>query len=159
MAIAVAVAGSQILIFFGISIDDFRVAGGLLMLLMGLNMINGEDSSAHSGTSDEQARFPGADKVAFYLMTFPMTIGPGSIAILIIYAHQVQGISGVITYAVVMIAVLAILGVSLYLGPRIAEHLTATVRGIMTRLMGMLLAAMAIGMITAGLKVLLPGLS
>ena len=144
--------------FFGVPIDDFRVAGGLLMQLMGLNMINGDDSPAHSGTSEEKASFPGAEKVAFYPMTFPMSIGPRSIANLIIYSHQAKGVAGAVSYAVVLLAVLAILGVSLYVAHKIASHLTSTVRSIMTRLMGMLLAAMAIGMITAGLKALLPGL-
>ena len=76
---AFAIVGSAALDFFGISVDDFRVAGGLVVLLIGLNMLNGSDSAAHHGTEAEKASFSDASAVAFYPITFPILVGPGTI--------------------------------------------------------------------------------
>lgn len=83
-----AVSGSAVLSLFGISIDDFRTAGGLVLLLIALNMLQGDGHSSHQGSEDEQDAFPDASSVAFYPLTFPMIIGPGTIATLILFAGQ-----------------------------------------------------------------------
>ncbi len=153
-----AVAGQQVLNFFGISVDDFRVAGGLVVLLIALNMLNGKDSSAHHGTDKEQAHFDAADSVAFYPLTFPILVGPGTITTLILFAQQVKGAGDAVAYAVVFGGITALMALVFWFAPVLGQHLSATMRVIMSRLMGMILAAIAIGMIAAGLKMLLPGL-
>jgi multiple antibiotic resistance protein len=152
-----ALAGRQILNLFGISVDDFRVAGGLVVLLIALNMLNGEQSSSHHGTEGEQEEYPAPQTVAFYPLTFPIIVGPGTITTLIIFAHRVDGTANMVAFAVVFVGLVALLGLVFYNAPALARHLSGTARVIMGRLMGMILAAIAVGMMTDGLKALLPG--
>ncbi|MFD3191336.1 MarC family protein [Sedimentitalea sp. HM32M-2] len=158
MGAIIAVAGSQVLRLFGISIDDFRVAGGLVVLLIGLNMLNGKESSAHHGTTAEQTAFPDPASVAFYPMTFPMLVGPGTITTLILFTHQATSWGQWLSVGAVFLVVVAILGLVLFFAGNLGAYLSATARVIMTRVMGMILAAIAVDMIASGLKTLLPGL-
>ncbi len=155
----VAVAGSAILNFFGISVDAFRVAGGLVLLQIGFHMLNGNNSSAHHGTEHEQAAVAKApaESIAFYPMTFPMLVGPGTMTTLILYAHQAKGATGWITYAACVAVVVGLLAVVFLFAGSIGKHLSTTARTIMTRLMGLILIAIAIEMVADGAKVLLPG--
>lgn len=158
MGAIIAVAGTQVLRLFGISINDFRVAGGIVVLMIGLNMLNGKDSSSHSGTTDEQSSFPDPASVAFYPMAFPMIVGPGTITTLILFSHEAQSPAQWMIVIAVFLIVTAMLGVVLFFAGDLGKHLSTTARVIMTRVMGMILAAIAISMIVSGLKALLPGL-
>ena len=154
-----AAAGTQVLHLFGISVDDFRVAGGLVVLLLALNMLNGQDSSAHHGTASEQEAYPEAETVAFYPLTFPILVGPGTITTLIVYSHQVTDAAHLIAYGTVFLGMIELLTLTFWNAPTLGQHLSGTARVIMSRLMGMILAAIAVGMIMEGLKTLLPGLA
>jgi multiple antibiotic resistance protein len=154
-----AVAGTQVLNLFGISVDEFRVAGGLVVLLIALNMLNGDESKSHHGSSAEKDSFPAPETVAFYPLTFPIIVGPGTITTLIVYAHQVTDLRHAVGFVAVFVGLVALLGVTFYNAPALAQHLSGTARVIMSRLMGMILAAIAVGMLTEGLKAVLPGLA
>ncbi|AVO36935.1 MarC family protein [Pukyongiella litopenaei] len=154
-----ALAGTQLLNLFGISVDDFRVAGGLVVLLIALNMLSGDESSSHHGTDEEKSAYPDPDTVAFYPLTFPIIVGPGTITTLILFAHKIEGPVQMIAYGAVFAAVVALLALTFWNAPMLARHLSGTARVIMSRLMGMILAAIAVGMIVEGLKALLPGLA
>ena len=151
-----AVAGQQALNFFGISVDDFRVAGGLVVLLIGLNMLHGEASSSHAGTEDEQSSYPDAGTVAFYPLTFPILVGPGTITTLILFAHKIENTANLIGFVTVFVGVVGLIALVFWNAPTLGKHMTTTMRVIMSRLMGMILAAIAVAMITDGLKTLLP---
>ena len=158
MGAVFSLAGSAVLKLFGITIADFRTAGGLVLLLIALNMLNGDHSSSHHGSEGEQQNFPDAASVAFYPLTFPIIIGPGTIATLIVFAGQAETAADKIAFGAVFAGLVALLGVVFYFAADIGKHLSETARAIMSRLMGMILAAIAVGMITTGLKDLLPGL-
>ncbi|WP_428925939.1 MarC family protein [Marinibacterium sp. SX1] len=158
MGAVFSLAGSAVLKLFGITIADFRTAGGLVLLLIALNMLNGDHSSSHHGSEGEQENFPDAASVAFYPLTFPIIIGPGTIATLIVFAGQAETAADKIAFGVVFAGLVALLGLVFYFAADIGKHLSETARAIMSRLMGMILAAIAVGMITTGLKDLLPGL-
>ena len=88
--VIIAISGTAILEFFGVSVDAFRVAGGMVLVQIGFVMLNGRRSTAHHGTEREREVMhdSDADNIAFYPMTFPMLVGPGTITTLILYAHQ-----------------------------------------------------------------------
>lgn len=184
MAAIVMVSGTAILGFFGISVDHFRVAGGIVLLMIGLTMLNG-GSPAHEGTPQEKARMraralhpsggvhdepagrpvavavaePETDAdVAFYPLTFPMLLGPGTIASLIVFTGQAGGVPGFLAIVTAVVAVLAILAVVLWFAPAIGNRMSQTLRVIMTRLMGMIIASIAVAMVIEGLLSLLPAL-
>ncbi len=161
MCAVVAVAGRQILDLFNISIDAFRVAGGVVLAGIALNLLNGHAATSHKTTDAEHSasRDLGADDVAFFPLTFPMIVGPGSITTLIVFLHEAGSVANYIAYAAVVAAVLAMLGLTFYFAGDLDKRLSLTLRAIITRIMGMLLLAIAIAMLAQGLLKLLPGLA
>lgn len=155
----ILLGGQSVLALFGVSVDDFRVAGGIVLMMIALGMLNGRGSSAHGGTPAEQSSQQQVEDVSFYPMTFPIIAGPGTITTLIIFAGQAKGAPGWIALVAALAIILLIMVVVLWFAADIGHHMSQTLRTIVTRLMGMILAAIAIGMIAAGAKALLPGLA
>ena len=158
LCLVVALAGTQILGLFGISVSDFRVAGGIVMLMIGLGMLNGSASSAHHGTEAEQASQAERTAIAFYPMSFPMLVGPGTITTIILFTGQAKGVADVTALGLVLAGNLAALGIVLHFAASIGHLMSQTLKVVMIRLMGMILAAIAVDMIAGGIRVLLPGL-
>lgn len=96
--------------------------------------------------------------MSFYPLTFPMMLGPGTITSLIVLTGQAGGASGYLAVAGALLAVLAMLFVVLWFAPTIGSRMSHTLRVIMTRLMGMILAAIAVAMVIDGLLALIPAL-
>ena len=117
MCAVVAVAGTTILGFFGVTVDDFRLAGGLVLLLIGLGMLNGQESTAHRRTPEERAGQHGMDDIAFYPMAFPMIVGPGTITTLVIFFGQAHSTAEYLAVIVAAALVLLALGVVLFFAP------------------------------------------
>lgn len=161
MAGIIMAGGSAILSFFGVGVNDFRVAGGVVLMMIALGMLNG-GSKAHGGNDSEQQhqkQQAATSDVSFYPLTFPMILGPGTITAIIVFTGQAHDVAGYIAVAAALVAVIAVLFVVLWFAPAIGDHMSQTLRVIMTRLMGMILAAIAVQMIVAGLLALLPGLA
>jgi multiple antibiotic resistance protein len=155
----VGLAGQQILAFFDITVDDFRVAGGVVLAGIALHMLNGSGSPAHEGSRQEQAHLDASENIAFYPLTFPMIVGPGGITTLIVFLQQARTPAHHVVYVLVTALVIAMVGAALYFSTAIGRRLSATLRVIMQRLMGMILLAIAVGMMAEGAKALLPGLA
>lgn len=157
LAAVVMLAGAKVLGFFGISVDDFRVAGGIVLFTIGFGMLNGSASPAHHGTKAEQAHHDDLNSLAFYPMAFPMIVGPGTIATILVFTGNAgpQGLTAVGAAAGVVLAALALV---LVFAAQIGRVMSDTLRVITIRLMGMILAAVAVDMTVTGLKALLPGL-
>ncbi|NOC82008.1 NAAT family transporter [Ruegeria atlantica] len=156
---AFALVGSQALGLFGISVNHLRVAGGLVVMMIGLNMLNGNESTSHHGTKGEKEAYPETDTVAFYPLAFPILVGPGTITTLILYAHQVKTTVEAFVFMGVFLVVVGLLLITFWNAAWLAERLSSNARVIMSRFMGMILAAIAVSMIADGLKALLPGLA
>lgn len=156
----IAAAGTTVLDFFGISVNDFRVGGGLVLLLMGLNMLQGERNTAHQGTPVERKFQEELSTISFYPLAFPMAVGPGTITVLILYSFRAgSNMPRVAALVAAVAAVLLILGMVLFFAAAIGHILSQNLRAIITRLMGMILIAIAVSMVAAGLKVLFPALA
>lgn len=166
MCIVIALAGSHIISFFGVSLDSFRVAGGMVLIGIALSMLNGQPITSHERATQEKSANTAAavaegtdDNPAFYPLTFPMIIGPGTIATLIIYSAQARDSARLVSFGVVLLAVLAALFAVLYFAASIGRLLSTKMRVIMARVMGIILAAIAVEMVFAGAKAMLPGLA
>ena len=157
LAAVVMAAGAKVLDFFGIGVDDFRVAGGIVLFSIGLGMLNGSASPAHHGTEDEQAGHAALSSLAFYPMAFPMIVGPGTIATILVLTGN-AGSQGLVAVGAAAALVLAVLALVLAFAAQIGRVMSDTLRVITIRLMGMILAAVAVDMTVTGLKALLPGL-
>jgi multiple antibiotic resistance protein len=159
MCSIILVAGQMIIGFFGITVDQFRVAGGIVLVHIAWSMLNGEGVSSHQGSKDEQSNLSDLSALAFYPITFPMIVGPGTIATLIIYSGHARTLPDLIEIGGIVAIILAMLFVVLFFASSFGKVLSDTMRVIMTRLMGMILLAIAVAMVVDGLKVVLPGLA
>jgi multiple antibiotic resistance protein len=152
-----AFVGEAILKFFGISIPSFRVAAGILLLLMALAMLHAKQStSKHSPEEAEEAA--GQDSVAVVPLTIPLMTGPAAMSTVIIYVNKASGWfdTGFVIASGIVVAF--IVWIALRLATPIASALGKTGMNIVIRVMGLLLAAIAVEFITGGLGKLFPGL-
>lgn len=150
-------AGSRILDFFGITVDDFRISGGLLILFIALSMLHVQPSRAHHA-SEEAEEGKEKDNPGVFPLALPLLAGPGSMTTVIVFAHKAQGMPGLLTCVAVILAVCALIYGTFGVGGGIARWLGATGMNIVTRIMGMLLAAIAVGMMAEGLAGVFPAL-
>ena len=149
--------GQQILDFFGISISSFRVGGGILILFMAIAMLQARPPrTKHAPEETEEAA--AKESIAVVPLALPLLSGPGSISTVIIYSYQSDSWAHIAILVSACILVAALTFLCLYLAIPLSAYLGKTGINIVTRLMGLLLAAVAVEFITAGLMQLLPGL-
>ena len=155
-------AGETLLKALGISIGSFQLAGGILVFLIALNMMNGEGNPV----KPDQEKFdvdhlhgaPPTMAAAVVPIAIPMMIGPGGISTVIIYSSQVTGILQVSAILIAGLFISLFCYLALMAAGRISRLLGDTGLNIMSRIMGMLLAAVAIEIIVNGLRTLFPDL-
>lgn len=155
--IVVCWVGTLVLAFFGISIDALRAAGGLIILLIGLQMLS--NKSDHRHTPDELGDAEARTSIAIVPLAIPIVAGPGTMAAVLVAAQQHPGVLSKVEISVVILGVSALTGLLFSFATPAAKWLGSSGIGVVTRIMGMILTAMAIGMLAEGLKVLLPGLA
>ncbi len=153
-----AVAGSAILSAFGLTVNDFRLAGGLLVLLIALSMVHGSASAQHQPSDKEIGQHSGAQDIAIYPLTIPLLVGPGTIATLIVFGNTALADREILGLALGLAAFLVLLAASLFAAPYLARFLSPKITAIAQRLMGMILAAIAMQMIVASLQTAFKGI-
>jgi len=150
--------GEVLLNFFGITIDSFRVGGGILLLILSISMLHGKNNATRQ-TSEEMQESGEKESVAIVPLSTPLLAGPGAISSVILYS---QKSSSVLHYTLIAADIL-LLGVMLWaafkLTPWISKNISKTGINIFTRLMGLVLAAIAVEFIANGLKGLFPVLA
>lgn len=109
-------AGQAILTIFGLTIDDFCLAGGLIVLLIALAMLHGSSSSQHQPDPDEASKNV-RGSVAVYPLTIPLLVGPGTISTLIVFDHAASLQDAQIGLGVGLFAMIAVLAVALWSAP------------------------------------------
>ncbi|KIC42491.1 MarC family transcriptional regulator [Ruegeria sp. ANG-R] len=146
--IAFAAFGEAVLGFVGISMPAFKVAGGALLFLTALDMLFERRNKRRENRAEEEEH---PDPSVFPL-AIPLIAGPGSIATIILLAGQNPGIQGIAAACAVMLAVMLVVFVFFLAGGLIARILGKTGLNVLTRLLGMLLAALSVQFILDGLK-------
>ena len=150
--------GEPLLAFFGIGIPAFRTGGGLLILLMAISMMHAKQSRVKRSPEEEDADSD-KDEVAVVPLAIPLLAGPGAISLVVVGGQQAANLTDHILISLCIIAVAAIVWLTLLLAEPIGKRLGITGLNIATRIMGLLLSAIAIQMIAEGLRQLFPGLS
>jgi multiple antibiotic resistance protein len=157
-----ALAGLHILEFFGISLASFQVGGGMLLLTSALNMLNAQPAEAKTNTHELE---DGAEKaamgasIAVVPLTIPLLTGPATMSTVVIYADKAKTfwqLGTLVGYGVVVALATAL---CFSLAEPIARFLGKTGINVMTRLMGLILAALAVEVMTDGLTKLFPALA
>jgi len=156
--ILAALIGKYILSFFGISIGSFKIGGGILLMLIAIAMMQGK---YHQGrqTTEEAREAEDKESIAVVPIAIPLLAGPGGISTVIIFAqesfHPVH--IALILLSSLVVAFLAWIALSIA-GP-VSKMMSKTAINIVTRLMGLLLAAISAEFIVGGLAQLLPAFS
>lgn len=158
MVIAVsALAGLKVIEFFGISLASFQVGGGCLLLISSLAMLNAQPAeSKPSDQRDGQEKVDAGASIAVVPLAIPLLTGPATISTVVIYAEKTRflwQLGLMVLYAVV---IALITWAALSASGRIGRVLGRTGINVMTRLMGLILAAMAVELLADGLTKLFP---
>lgn len=143
-------AGEEILSIFGIGIPSFRVAGGIIVLGIGLAMMHA-DSPRSGDQNARDAAEPEKKNVAVVPLAIPLTIGPGAIVTAIVFAHQLSDGAEIVTLVPAVGLVTLLLAVSLFFATPIARLLGDTVMSVMSRILAIILVGIAVEMILTGL--------
>jgi multiple antibiotic resistance protein len=153
-----AVLGDKILAFFSISIPSFQVGGGILLILIAISMMYGKMSEARQ-TREEAAAVAEREAIAIVPLSIPLLAGPGAISSMIIAAQASPGLVGQLSLMLPIGVVCLMVWLALSLSTSIAERMGTIGINIVTRLMGLILAAMAVEFIANGLQGLFPRLA
>lgn len=150
--VAIALVGRQVLGLFGISIDSFRIAGGILLFNIALTMIGGARHASNAGTERERGQMEKIDNPGIYPFTIPMTVGPGAIATLIIFSEQVTTPMRAGLFGAVLMIVIGLLFLALMVAPYLDRMVSQSARTVSIRIMGIILAALAVEFVITGLR-------
>ena len=152
---ASALFGEGILAFFSITIPSFQVGGGILILLIAINMLHAKQS--HSRQTPEEAKtMEERDVIAIVPLSIPLLAGPGAISSMIIAAQDSPTFGAQLSLLMPILVVAILVWLSLQLSSYIAGKLGTIGINIVTRLMGLILAAMAVEFIAHGMGGLFP---
>jgi multiple antibiotic resistance protein len=152
-----ALAGMKIIEFFGISIASFQVGGGTLLLISALSMLNAQPAeSKPSDVTEGDQKLDAGDSIAVVPLAIPLLTGPATISTMVIYSQRTTvwwETAALMGYGIV---VAAATWLSFSASGRIAKLLGRTGINVMTRLMGLILAALAVEIMADGLVQLFP---
>jgi len=143
------VFGEAVLGFVGISMPAFRIAGGILLFLTALDMLFERRTRRRADKADEEEE---RDDPSVFPLAIPLIAGPGAIATVILLAGRNPGLPGMISTIAVAAGVL-VLVYGLFLTAGLLERLLGRIGiNVVTRLLGMLLAALSVQFVLDGLR-------
>jgi multiple antibiotic resistance protein len=146
-----AASGVFILKFFGISLGAFRIAGGVLLFLLAVDMVRAQPSRQRT-TPEEQKEGVEKPDVSLFPLAFPILSGPGAVATVMVLMARAHGWAEyVIVYSAVLLTALAC-WVTLLVASLAGKRLSQTGLNVLHRVMGLLLAAIAVQFIVDGAR-------
>lgn len=155
--VTAALIGKPLLTIFGITIASFKVGGAILILLMAISMMHAAPNRQKQ-TPEEANEAAAKENIAVVPLAIPLLAGPGAISTTIVYATAYSSVAHVSIIILCCLLVALTTWLALRLATPISGWLGQTGVNIAIRLMGLLLAAVAVEILASGLVVLLPGL-
>lgn len=147
---AASFAGQAVFDFFGVSLDAFRIAGGILLFLIALDFVNVRQTRMKT-TDPEYEEGVAKEEVGIIPLAIPMLSGPGAIAtVMVLRGEAGGGLMGTLPLLTAIILVGVATLVILLLAVRLQAHITKSALGILLRLEGLLLAAISVQMTVTG---------
>lgn len=147
-----ALFGEALLKALHISLDSFRIAGGLMLFLIALDMVFEGRTKRREERAEEVAADPDADDIAVFPMAMPMLAGPGAIASVMLLVAEAPGWSGTLAVLAALAAVMSFTALTLMAAVPLMNLLGTKVEAVLTRLLGVLVAAFATQFIVDGIK-------
>jgi len=155
-----ALTGEQILGLMGISLPALRTGGGILLLLIGIDMVFARTSGSTSTTDEEEAEAMGKQDISVFPIATPLIAGPGAMGATVLLVADTEG--DLVLQGIVILSLLAILGMTLVmmlLSAQVDRLFGKTGMHVITRIMGVLLSSLAVQFIFDGIanSGLIPG--
>ncbi len=154
-----ALLGEPLLRTLGISLSAFRLAGGIMLFIIALEMVFEKRTERREERAKEIEGTPEAEDISVFPMAIPMIAGPGSIASIMLLSARANGtIEGLIVLGA-MTAVIVLTLLALLLAGPLMKLIGAKLEAMITRILGVILAALAAQFVLDGLERSLPGLA
>jgi multiple antibiotic resistance protein len=150
-----AIAGAAILKVFGITLPAFRVAGGLLLFFIAFEMIFERRQDRKEKSADVAITRDMIHHVAAFPLAIPLIAGPGAISAIVLLSGSLPGAGGSIALTAIIALSILITYAVLILAERVDRFLGQTGRSILTRLLGVILAALAVQFVADGIRALI----
>lgn len=141
-----AVGGQQVLKLLGISLESLQVAGGLLLLVIALELLH------PSGDGGRSSLTSGDTNIALVPLGTPLLAGPGAIAATMLYTRQANGLGGSLSVVLALVAVLAVVYLSMRYASLFAKALHDNGIELLSRVMGLLVAAIAVQLVARAVE-------
>lgn len=155
LLLSFAFIGDTLLDAMDISEPAFRIAGGFLLLLAAVDMVVANSSGGfHSTTKDEAEETSHRDDISVFPLAIPLIAGPGALTSVVVLMRQAEAMSHTAEVGVILILILilAITYASLLIGDRVMKVLGVTGTNVLTRVFGIILAALAVQNMINGIK-------
>lgn len=149
--------GDALLARLGIGLPAFRIAGGVLLFLVAVDMVFARQSGLRSTTAREQEQARRSQDVTVFPLAFPLIAGPGALTTVLLMSSGSQGTAVFLGMIVIILAVLALTLLALLSAPLIMRILGETGANVFDRLFGLILAALAAQFVIDGIRASFPG--
>ncbi len=148
-----ALFGAQLLAAMHIELDSFRIAGGIMLFLLALDMVLDRNTERRSERAEQvKASRPVVKDVAVFPMAMPILAGPGSIASIMLLMARAHGATQISVILAALATVMALAFAAMVAARPIIRLLGAQIEAVVTRLLGVLLAALAAQFVIDGIK-------
>lgn len=154
-----ALFGEWLLGHMGISLSAFRLAGGIMLFIIALDMVFERRTERREERAEEIKGTPEAEDVSVFPMAIPMIAGPGSIASIMLLNARADGLEESLIVMGAMTAVILLTMIALLAAGPIMRFVGAKIEAMITRILGVILAALATQFVLDGLERSLPGLA
>jgi multiple antibiotic resistance protein len=148
--VAFAIGGTLIFRLFGITIDAFRIAGGFILWVVAMDMLHGRRETQETPKDITEAT--AKEDVALTPLAMPMLAGPGAISTVMVLSGQADAMPAKLAVVFAIVVTMAVAWAALRLGERLVKRLGETGIRVMTRIMGLLLAAIAVQFVITGAR-------
>ncbi len=153
-----AMFGEALLSFLHIDLDSFRVAGGIMLFIIAIDMVFEKRTERREQRAEKLRSTPEVEDVSVFPMAMPMLAGPGSIASVMLLVAQNNGLDRALVIFGALLLVLAITLAALLTAGPLMRLIGGKAEAVITRLLGVLLAALAAQFVIDGLKASFPSL-
>ncbi len=154
-----ALLGEPLLRTLGISLSAFRLAGGIMLFMIALDMVFARRTERREERAEGIKGTPEAEDISVFPMAIPMIAGPGSIASIMLLTARADGTAEGLVVLAAMTAVILLTLIALLMAGPLMKLIGAKLEAMITRILGVILAALAVQFVLDGLERSLPGLA
>lgn len=153
--------GTQILQFFGITISAFQIAGGVLLCLTGMSMLNAKDTSDIKGKEigHDTINYSNLASSAIVPISIPLTTGAGTISTITVFAESAKTLDTSISLALSIIIMTIIIYSSFYFANNLTKFLGKVGMSVMTKIMGLFTLAIGVQFMVEGIKTIVKSMA